>query len=257
MMKTCWKICLTVAVVATMCAVSHTSVQAAEWGTVTGRIVFDGAVPTLTAKVKKGDPAAKDAEVCAANDVPDDSLVVNGDNKGVQHVVIYLRKAPSSIHPDLSASSEKEVVMDQKGCVFTPHTLICRTDQSVVCKNSDAVAHNVRTAPFSNSAENFIVAPSDQQGKAVQMKLSESRPVKVSCDIHTYMTGWWIVLDHPYAAITDADGNFTIENLPAGKHDFIIWQEKAGYLEKKFTVDVKAGDNPVGDLKFGADKFAE
>ena len=87
------------------------------------------------------------------------------------------------------------------------------------------------------------------------MKLGESRPVKVSCDIHTYMTGWWVVVDHPYAAITDADGKFHIDNLPVGKHDFIIWHEKAGYVEKKFTVDVKEGDNAPISLKVAPAKF--
>ena len=71
------------------------------------------------------------------------------------------------------------------------------------------------------------------------------------------MTGWWVVLDHPYAAITDADGKFRIENLPVGKHDFIVWQERAGYLEKKFTVDVRPGENPVVDLKYGAQRFED
>ncbi|MCA9089412.1 MAG: hypothetical protein KDA90_12360 [Planctomycetaceae bacterium] len=254
MLKTHWKAALTVAVAVALCAATHTA-QAAGWGSISGQITYDGKAPTLAPKVKKGDPAAKDAAVCAAQDVPDDSLVVNAENKGIEYVVVYLRKAPKDIHPDLAKSSEAEVVLDQKGCVFTPHALICRTDQSVLCKNSDAVAHNVRTAPFSNSAENFIVAPNDTTGKAVSMKLGESRPVKVSCDIHTYMTGWWVVVDHPYAAITDADGKFHIDNLPVGKHDFIIWHEKAGYVEKKFTVDVKEGDNAPISLKVAPAKF--
>jgi hypothetical protein len=44
------------------------------------------------------------------------------------------------------------------------------------------------------------------------------------------MSAYWMVTDHPYVAVTDADGRFRIENLPAGKHQFVVWQEKAGYV---------------------------
>jgi hypothetical protein len=55
------------------------------------------------------------------------------------------------------------------------------------------------------------------------------------------MTGWWVVVDHPYAAVTDKDGNFSIKGLPEGEHEFRVWQEKVGYLEKSLKVKVVAG----------------
>ena len=56
---------------------------------------------------------------------------------------------------------------------------------------------------------------------------------------------YWLVLDHPYAAATDAKGNFTIKNLPVGDHEFRVWHERAGYLDRKYKVTVAAGDNPA------------
>jgi hypothetical protein len=52
-----------------------------------------------------------------------------------------------------------------------------------------------------------------------------------------FMKGWIIVKDTPYATITDADGKFVIEKLPAGKWTFRFWQEEIGYIQ-----DVKLGD---------------
>ncbi|MCA9045027.1 MAG: hypothetical protein KDA69_11940 [Planctomycetaceae bacterium] len=243
-------------VAAVAIALGSLSVTAqAQWGTLEGQFVLDGAVPTLEPLVAKGAAGVKDAAVCAKNGVPDESLVVNPDNKGIQNIVVYLRKAPSKIHPDLAEVPEGKAVLDQLGCQFIPHVSFARAGQTIQCKNSDGAGHNVHTYPFSNNAENFILAPLDTTGKDIVMKLGESRPVKLGCDIHTYMVGWCVVLDHPYAAVTDADGKFRIENLPVGKHSFIVWHEEAGYIEKKWDVTIKDGDNSEDAVKVKAADF--
>lgn len=223
---------------AAVCAVSLIAVGASKpaaaqgWGNFEGQFVFDGEVPILDPLVAKGDPNAKDPAVCAADGVPNQTLVVNPDNKGIANVCLYLRKAPTKIHPDLAAPAESEVVFDQKGCMFFPHVLIVNTKQTVLVKSDDPVNHNTRTSPFANEAINLIVRPNERDGVPVKMPQSELRtpPVKVSCDIHSWMSAYWLVTDHPYVAVTDADGRFRIENLPVGKHQFVVWQEKAGYV---------------------------
>lgn len=218
------------------------SVHAADWGTITGQFVLDGAVPDVAPLVKKGDQSAKDAAVCAAEGVPNDALIFNADNKGIANVIVFMRRA-KTVHPDLKESKEKVVEFDQKNCNFFPHMQIVRTDQTIICKSSDAVAHNVHATPFANSAVNFIVQPNDSKGVEVRLPLAEpvAPYVEVKCDIHPWMKAWWVVVDHPYAAITDKDGKFTIENLPAGKNEFRVWHEKVGFINKKWTVDVKPG----------------
>jgi hypothetical protein len=41
------------------------------------------------------------------------------------------------------------------------------------------------------------------------------------------MSAWQLPLDHPYGAVTNENGEFSIQNLPAGKHKFTIWHEAA------------------------------
>lgn len=220
------------------------TVQAADWGTITGQFILEGDVPTVKPLVAKGDPNAKDAAVCAVNDVPNDAMAFNAENKGIANIVVFMRRA-KVVHPDLATSKEKTVQFDQKGCNFVPHMQIVRTDQKIVCKSSDAAAHNVHATPFANSAVNFIVQPNDKTGIEVEMPLAEpvAPYVEVKCDIHPWMKAWWIVVDHPYAAVTDKDGKFTIENLPAGENEFRVWHEKIGFINKKWIVDVPAGKN--------------
>uniref|UniRef100_A0A7C2JYP3 Rhamnogalacturonan lyase domain-containing protein n=1 Tax=Schlesneria paludicola TaxID=360056 RepID=A0A7C2JYP3_9PLAN len=211
----------------------------AQWGSIKGKVVLDGDVPTLKPLVKMGDAAAKDAAVCAAQEVPDESAVIDPSTKGIANVVVYLRKAPSKINPALAKPASDVVVYDQKGCRFIPHVAIVQTSQTVQVISEDAIAHNTRGNPIKNNGFNFIVAPNDRMGIKVPMKLAETLPVGIGCDIHPWMKGWWVVVDHPYAAVTDKDGTFEIKDLPAGEHEFRVWQERMGYVEKSLKVTVK------------------
>ena len=216
------------------------------WGSISGQFVLEGDVPEVAPLVKKGDATAKDAAVCAAQDIPNEAMEFNPKNKGIANIVVFMRRA-SKVHPDLASSEETKVEFDQKNCQFLPHAMVVRTDQTIVCKSSDQVSHNVNIAPFANSPQNFIIQPGDQKGVDVKMPLGESLPVQVKCDIHPWMKAWWVVLDHPYAAVTDEDGKFTIENLPEGENEFRVWHEAAGYINRKWVVTVKDGE--VTDMK--------
>ena len=229
---------------ATLCSMLLTgAVSAADWGTITGQVVIKGDVPKPVLLHAKGAPI-KDAAVCAAADFYKDDLVIDADTKGIANVFVYLYKAPKSIHPDAAVPTPK-VIFDQKNCLFIPHTLVVQAGQTVEVLNSDPIAHNTHTYPLRNQAVNVLVAPMTAAGNGVDVATNtrESLPHQVKCDYHPWMMAYWLVLDHPYAAATDAKGNFTIKNLPVGEHEFRVWHERAGYLDRKYTVTVAAGDN--------------
>lgn len=227
----------------------------AQWGDVKGRVILDGAVKELPPLVKQGNAAAKDAAVCAVMNVPDESVVVDPESKGIANVAVYLRKAPDKINPELKPDDKVSIVYDQKFCRFLPHITVVQTGQSVEVLNSDGIAHNTRGNPLRNTGFNFIVAPNTAAGSGIKipLKQAENVPMKIGCDIHPWMTGWWVVVDHPYAAVTDKEGNFSIKGLPPGEHEFRVWQENVGYVERSLKVVVKAGsETVVPDIKVPA-----
>jgi hypothetical protein len=226
---------------------------AAGTGTLSGVIQFDGNPPTFDPLVKKGDSSVKDAAVCSAQEVPNEELVINKDNKGIANVFVYLQKAPAGVK---AAKPTGETVFDQKACQFLPHALLVRSGEKVLVKSDDPIPHNTHTYPVRGDGFNKVIAANDRKGVDLKYTKPERLPVKVVCDYHNWMKAFHLVLDHPYMAVTDADGKFTIPNLPAGKHEFIVWQEKAGYLEKKHTVQIKSGETKEVKLSFGAAKFA-
>ncbi|HIE98402.1 MAG TPA: hypothetical protein EYG03_15335 [Planctomycetes bacterium] len=224
---------------------------AADWGTISGRVVLKGDVPDPVLLHAKGAPV-KDGEVCAAADTYRDDLVIDKKTKGIANVFLYIYKAPKNIHPEAAKPAPK-MIFDQKNCKFIPHVLVVQAGQTVEVLNSDPTAHNTHTYPLRNQAMNILVAPNTKMGDGVDVATAvrEIVPHQVKCDLHPWMVAHWLVLDHPYAVATDVEGKFKMENLPVGDHELRIWHERVGYLDRKYKVSVEEGDNRP--LKIEAD----
>ena len=254
------RIAVTAALAGALCLGGAASARAAEeYGTITGRFVVQGDVPELPPAVAKGDPNAKDPAVCAAQDLQNQSLIVDPATKGVANVFVYMPKAPDTIHPDLQESQQKSIDFDQKNCQFIPHAMVVRTDQTVVVKSADPISHNTHTHPLRNTAQNVAVPAADRVGQhKFTFRTAERYPVKVTCDIHPWMSAYWVVTDHPYATVSAEDGKFTIEKIPAGEHQFHFWQELGGFVrdgkERLWNIKVEPGKTTdLGDIVIPVD----
>ena len=219
-------------------------------GTFRGQVVLEGAVAPLPFLVSEGS-AIKDAEVCAAQDIPDEKLVL-GEGNGVANAVVYLPKAPKGVEippPDGPA------VFDQKGCRFLPHVLLIRTGRPLEVLSGDSVAHNTHTYPVRNQPLNTLVTPNERTGQVtVTYEKAESVPFPVKCDFHSWMAAYHLPLDHPWAAVTDENGNFEIPDLPAGKHKFRVWHESCGYIDRNLSVTITADGTTTEQITLPAEK---
>lgn len=228
----------------------------AGYGNLVGTVTFDGSMPNLADLVAAGDASVKDATVCAVAAVPDESLVVNQANKGIANVVIFLEKKPAAIKPELAAPPTTPVTFDQKGCRFLPHLLTVRVGQPVLVVSDDGVPHNTKTLPVRNNAFNKVIAPNDRSGVNCDYTRAEPNPINVRCDYHPWMSAYHFPVDHPYVAVSDQDGKFKIEGLPAGKHAISVWQERGKFLERKLAITIEVDKDTTRDFTFGGNKFA-
>ena len=209
------------------------------WGIIQGRVVWAGDDAPTPAPVVMD----KDQAVCSKNGpIFKTDYVVNPKNKGVRWAVIWLVDADDyqkalPIHPDLKAIAQKEVVLDQPCCQFEPHIVCLREGQTLTARNSGTIPHNTKIdSPGDNPNLNPLVPP----GASVSVPnwKADWRPSLVSCGIHPWMSAYVRVFDHPYFAVTDEDGHFKIDKVPAGKVRIVAWQESVGYLDK----GLKRGD---------------
>jgi hypothetical protein len=231
----------------------------AQWGDLKLRFVVDGKAPA---------PApldiTKDAAVCANPKNPklvNESFVVGKDG-GIKNVIVFLVPEKGSkvkIHNSYAASEKAEVELDNKSCRFEPHVALVRTGQTLVLKNSDPVGHNSKLDFFANTPQNPIIPANGAFPiKPADLSKAEKRPTPVSCSIHPWMSGYVLVQDHPYMAVSDENGVVEIKNVPAGKHTFQAWQEGVGYVvssgkakfvKGKADITIKDGANDLGEFK--------
>src|SRR5262249_53703305 len=180
--------------------------------------------------------------------------VINKDNKGIRWVVVWLIPDPApdpkdpkaaklAIHPSLKDVPKDSKMMDQPTCKFEPHVIALRQGQTLEVKNSTPITHNGNWTGIGNRGDNKILGPNDMV-KITDLKAARF-PVTVACNIHPWMKGWVRVFDHPYFAVTDADGRFEIKNAPAGKCRLVVWHE-TGWRNQ----DTRAKGDPI-EIKAG------
>ena len=210
---------------------------------VTGKVTLNGQAP----KPKVINMAA--VPQCAAQHaqpVLDESIVVGAGNE-LQNVVVWVKDGSK-----LGGAVPKDpVVLDQKGCVYTPHVVAVMVGQELKAKNSDAMLHNVHGLAKENGEFNMSQNQQGQENDIPGNKAVET--YKVKCDVHPWMNAWVVVLDHPFSAVTNDKGEYTIKGLKDGKYTLVAWQEKLGMQEAE--VEVKDG-KATKDLQFAPKKKA-
>jgi plastocyanin len=139
-----------------------------------------------------------------------------------------------------TGASEPPVVLNQKGCLYTPTILAVQTGQKITVKNSDPCIHNVHTT---SKAGNPTFNDAQMPG-APDLAYTFDKPemfLKFQCDVHPWMFAWVSVFDHPYFSVSDKDGKFTIKNVPPGKYTIEANHRKLGAQ----TQEVEVADKDV------------
>ncbi|MCX6596321.1 MAG: hypothetical protein NTV70_08135 [Acidobacteria bacterium] len=203
-------------------------VDAATEGTVTGTIRFSGVKPA--APLIDMDQDADCAKLHGNSPVPDEAVVVNR-NGTLRNVFVYLK---SGLEGKTFAPPAATVTIDQKGCWFAPRVLGIQTGQLLTVTNSDPVTHNIHPLAQVNREWNHSQAP--EEAPFTRKFLSPEVMVRVKCNVHRWMRAWIGVLDHPYFAVTGADGKFELRHVPPGTYTLAAWQEKLGTQEQTLTV---------------------
>ncbi len=193
---------------------------------VTGVVRFKGELPEK--KPLKIDD--RQAEGCCPPgqkvDAVDPSFLVD-EKLGIANVVVTVSVPGVEVKVP-----EAPYEMDQRSCHFTPHVLVVPKGAKVAYLNSDATAHNVHLITLLNDPLNQTVPA----GGRLERVHKEAEAVKVTCDMHTWMTAWVVVTDATHWAVTGPDGSFQLAGLPPGTHEVKLWHETLGARTASVTV---------------------
>jgi plastocyanin len=212
--------------------IEYFHVDPATAGSLRGKIAFTGAKPARTAISMESEAGCQQAH--AGHPVYEESVVVGKDG-GLANAFVYIQ---TGLEGKTFEPVKEAVTLDQHGCLFVPRVIGIRAGQTLDLKNSDAVSHNVHPMPKETREFNEQQSP---QAPDVQHRFP--RPeimIPVKCNVHAWMHAYIGVMEHPYFAVTGADGAFEFANLPPGDYTVAVWHEKLGNQAKQVHVDASA-----------------
>lgn len=200
-------------------------VDASTAGHISGMVTFSGMAPEMDAIDMSDEP------VCAAKhaSTPMMRSVVVGEGGGLANVFVYVKEGLDGLEFPTPAGA----VLDQNGCVYSPHVMGIQVGQDLIIRNSDGLLHNIKASPTENRPFNT--------SQPVNMETTRSFStaevmVPVQCDVHGWMTAYIAVLDHPYHSVSSDAGAFSLETLPPGEYVIEAWHESYGTLTQTVTV---------------------
>ena len=153
-------------------------------------------------------------------------------------VVVYLEGGGGAVAP----SGRPE--LRQRDALFAPSFLAVAAGDSVEMPNDDDIFHNV----FSFSAPNDFDLGLYPAGESRRVAFRHPGVVKVYCSIHEAMSATIFVAPTRWFAVADADGSFSIPDVPPARYRLRTWAEKLPASER--PVDVGAGVTSI-DVRLG------
>jgi hypothetical protein len=126
--------------------------------------------------------------------------------------------------------------INQQGCEYLPYVIGAQTNQKIIVKNSDPVLHNVHPTPTVAGNKEFNKA---QLPGSQVLEFTWEKPevfLRFKCDVHPWMFAYVGLVEDPFFAVSDKDGNFKIANVPPGTYTVEAYHRKAGKATAQVTV---------------------
>jgi hypothetical protein len=240
-----------------------------EWGSLSGKVTLDGKLPDpkdldLTKRMMAHlDKACCLAKAAKPEEKVDTTWLIDPKTKGVANVVVWIIP-PKGMYFPLPTGykpNKEPIVIDQPHCTFIPRVSAYNpvniidgkpvaTGQTVVFKNSSIASHNIHATGSSECEGNSFNVNLASKGELKKVLEPQFLPININCDIHTWMAGRLFVFDHPYYAITKADGTYEVPQVPAGAEvSLMVYHEGPALvlpeLKKGRPVTLNAGKNTM------------
>ncbi len=199
-------------------ASAYETIEVKNGGSVEGVVEFVGAT-VLKDEVLN---VTSDVEFCGKN-LPAEKYVINAQ-RGIKNVVVFIE----GIRAGKPIPAEA-VTVTNLNCAFVPHVAVGFQGNKLVMRNDDPMLHTF-DVHVSVSGKELYHLSFHEKGSSVTKSLPKPGLLEISCYIHPWQHSYVYVFDHPYAAVTNENGEFVIKDVPPGVYTVGAWHEALGKL---------------------------
>ncbi|MBT4519879.1 MAG: DUF2012 domain-containing protein [Halieaceae bacterium] len=211
----------------------------ADGGTIKGKLTFDGELPgDAVEKIA----ITKNPDVCGEG--YREVIWVDVADGALRGAFVFLDKIKEG--KAWPAPEGDGYMVNQEGCRFTPWAQIVERGDITIRNSDKGVLHNINTREMIGVEKGRVVKrtmfnfgqpdPGDIEKK---IKPRRSPYISLNCEAHNFMFGFMLAPEHPYAAVVDESGSFSIDNVPPGTYKLKAWHPSLGVQTAEVTVEAK------------------
>jgi plastocyanin len=197
---------------------AYEPIEVVNGGTITGRVTWSGASPELVEL-----PVATHREACGETQVS--PALAIGRRSGIAGTVIWLEGIARGRAIEVP---EAPVVIEVAGCAFRPHVVAAIVGARIAIRNVEQVLHNVHASRWRGprQEQTWFSRALPELGASYEEALAAPGIVRLVDDAaHPWMLGWVHAFEHPYFAVSDAEGRFQLSRIPPGQYTLRAWHE--------------------------------
>ena len=229
-----------------------------------GRGVFAPAGAGEYSTVEIATPGTVRGTVSVAGDIPVDSLVrptsdvttcgAELTNATIDHngpllagAVVWL----DGVRAGKALPLVRRYDIINEGCLVLPRVQAAAVGGTLNIRSRDPVTHRTRLVRAGETKPVALVTETDE-GQVVPLDHALEVPgqIEIRCDQHPWTRGYIAVFDHPYFAVTTANGDFQLDSVPPGKYTLKVWHERLGTTAREVTVG--GGETATADVEMRA-----
>jgi hypothetical protein len=199
--------------------------RAAFAGSIIGEVKFIDEPPKMPA-VK----VSKDQDYCGET-LPNETYLIDATG-ALSNVVVFIETPPTAM---AAADTQRENILNNTGCRYVPRIMAMQKGERLKVRNNDPKLHIPHSYHEDRTVFNLSL-PFKGTTIDATSRIRQPGILKVVCDTHAWMLAYIHVFDHPYYAVTDEGGLFTILDLPAGTYILKAWHEDSGVRSQEVIV---------------------
>ena len=201
---------------------AYTVVTVDNGGTLKGQVTLSGLVPRVRSFHLIHAP---NVEFCSRiSDGRGHRLLFDftvSKNRGLKDTIIHLAKVEKG-----KPFSPKMQTFHIDRCRASQYVIGAKNGENIMVENTDPIQHEIATYEvrniYSDQTSNRPVPPKSSQVRSVFARKDADHYI-IKCNLHPFLQTNAYLVQNPYFTVSDADGNFSIENIPPGTYEVIAW----------------------------------